>query len=225
MPITLKAALMVGLATVGAAVSTAPAFAACATLPAGAPVLSPGDILARFPSGGGGMASEVRNMVAANPGSVDGISAIVGAATPDQKKAIGAGLGQAAGLCTRQEPESARRIQETVLRINNDDVLLAFQTVTGDRQTAATGGGAAGGGGGGGGGTGVPSSTTTNGSSPYFAPSTSSFANSGLTFSAGSAVSAGLVASRSFTTTLGPVSAAISPLSTVSSPASTVSRN
>lgn len=205
----------------------APAFAACAALPAGAPVASPGDLLGRFPAGGGGLVSEVRNMVATNPGSVDGIAAILGGASSDQKQAIGAGLGQAAGLCTRQEPDSARRIQEAVLRMNNNDVSTAFQTVTGDRQTAATGGGGAGGGGGGGGGTGVPSSGVAGGSSTYVPQSTSSVSNAGLTFSAGSASSAGLAASRTLTgtTTTSPVTTVSSPAAIASSPASTVSRN
>lgn len=229
MPLNLKMVLVVGLTALGAAVSTAPAFAACAALPAGAPIVSPGDLLGRFPSGGGGMVSEVRNMVATNPGSVDGIGAILGAASADQKQAIGAGLGQAAGLCTRQEPDSARRIQEAVLRMNNSDVSTAFQTVTGDRQTAATGGGGAGGGGGGGGGTGVPGSSTAGGTSPVIPTSTSSFANSGLTFSAGSAVSAGLATRRTLagttTTATSPVSTAASPATIVSSPATTSSIN
>lgn len=230
MSLDLRMVLVVGLTALGAAVSTAPAFAACAALPAGAPVVSPGDLLGRFPSGGGGMVSEVRNMVATNPGSVDGIGAILGAASADQKQAIGAGLGQAAGLCTRQEPDSARRIQEAVLRMNNSDVSTAFQTVTGDRQTAATGGGGGGaGGGGGGGGTGVSGSSTAGGTSPVIPTSTSSFANSGLTFSAGSAVSAGPATTRTLagttTTTASPASTAASPATIVSSPATTSSIN
>lgn len=212
MQITMKLAFVVGMVAVGAGVSATSSFAACAALPAGAPVVSPGDLLGRFPAAGGGMVSEVRNMVATNPGSVDGIGAILAGATQAQKEAIGAGLGQAAGLCTRQEPASARRIQEAVLAMNNKDVVLAFQVVTGDRQTAATGGGAGGaGGGGGGGGTGVPSSTTANGQSSYIAPSTASFANAGLSFSPGSPGSANLTTSRTIT-----VLTAASPVTSVS---------
>lgn len=228
MPFNLRLAVVVGFSTLGAAISAAPAFAACATAPAGAPVVNPGDLLGRFPAGGGGMVSEVRNMVATNPASVDGIAAIIGSATPEQKQAIGAGLGQAAGLCTRPEPFSAQRIQEAVLRLNNTDVTLAFQTVTGDRQTAATGGGGAGGGGGGGGGTGVPGSTTAGGSSSYVAPSTSSFANSGQTFSSGAGAFAGLTAGRNVTgttTATSPASGTVGPVSTVSSPGTTSSQN
>lgn len=231
MPLHLKLIMVVGLTALGAAVSTAPAFAACAAMPAGAPVVSPGDLLSRFPSGGGGMVSEVRNMVATNPGSVDGIGAILGGASAEQRQAIGAGLGQAAGLCTRQEPASARRIQEAVLGMNNSDVSTAFQTVTGDRQTAATGGGGGGGGGagggGGGGGTGVSGSSTAGGTSPVIPPSTASFANPALTFSSGSAGSVGQAAARTLTgtTTTSPISTASNPATIVSSPATTSSIN
>lgn len=212
----LKLALVVAMAAAGVGASVVPSFAACAALPTGAPVVSPGDLLRRFPAGGGGLVSEVRNMVATNPGSVDGIAGLLPGATPAQKEAIGAGLGQAAGLCTRQEPASARRIQEAVLGMNSPEVSQAFQTVTGDRQTAATGGGGgagggAGGGGGGGGGTGVPNTATSGASSPYVPASTSTVSNPALAFSAGSAVSAGLTTSRllsgtTTTTTTSPVS-------------------
>lgn len=229
MPLNLKMVLVVGLTALGAAVSMAPAFAACAALPAGAPVVSPGDLLGRFPSGGGGMVSEVRNMVATNPSSVDGIPAILASATPAQKEALGAGLGQAAGLCLTRDRNALDAINKVVLAMNNSEVTTAFQTVTGDRQTAATGGGGggAGGGGGGGGGTGVSGSSTAGGTSPVIPTSTSSFANSGLTFSAGSAVSAGLATTRTLagTTTTSPVSTAASPATIVSSPATTSSIN
>lgn len=232
MPLNLKMVLVVGLTALGAAVSAAPAFAACAALPAGAPVVSPGDLLSRFPSGGGGMVSEVRNMVATNPSSVDGIPAILASATPAQKEALGAGLGQAAGLCLTRDRNALDAINKVVLAMNNSEVTTAFQTVTGDRQTAATGGGGgggAGGGGGGGGGTGVSGSSTAGGTSPVIPTSTSSFANPGLTFSAGSAVSAGLATTRTLagttTTTTSPVSTAASPATIVSSPATTSSIN
>lgn len=230
MQMKLNLALVAGLVAAGAGMAVVPAFAACAALPAGAPVVNPGDLLSRFPGGGGGMVSEVRNMVATNPSSLDGIPAILAAATSAQKEAIGAGLGQAAGLCTRQEPTSARRIQEAVLGMNNSEVSQAFQTVTGDRQTAATGGGA-GGGGGGGGGTGVSSSSTAGGSSSYFPGGNSSSANSTPTFSSGSGGFAGLATTRSLsgtgttTNTTSPLSTATSPISVVSSPSSAASLN
>ncbi len=226
-----KAALFIGAAAVGTSAFVAPAFAACAILPAGAPVVRPGDLLGRFPNGGGAMVSEVRNMVATNPSSIDGIPAILDAANAEQKRAIGAGLGQATKLCASGEPDSARRIQEAVLKMNKD-VVLSFEVVTGDRQTAATGGGPGGGGGGGGGGTGISGSSTANGSNSYIAPSTSSFANSGSSFSSGSGGFAGLTTGRSVsitttgtTTTTSPAAALSSSLSTVTSPDATVSRS
>lgn len=165
------------------------------------------------------MASEVRNMVATNPDSVDGIQAILDRASPEQNQSIGAGLGQAAGLCARRQPDSARRIQEAVLRMNKD-VVLSYELVTGDRQTASTGGGVAGGGGGGGGGTGVSSSTTANGSNFYSAPSTSSYANQSGSFSSGSGSSLGLTTARTSSSTI----TIVQPLS-AASPDTTVSPN
>lgn len=90
-----------------------------------------------------------------------------------QKSALGAGLGQAAGVCIRPDPEAAAAIQETVLKLTDREVLAAFQAVTGDRQTAAVGGGgAAGGGPGGGGVAGQPGGFSSAGSG-FFANSTS----------------------------------------------------
>ncbi len=87
--------------------------------------------------------------------------------------------GQAAGVCARPDPDAARRIQEAMVRLDDREMLLAFQAVTGDRQTAAPGGpggGAAGGPGGGGVG-GIGSGGNGGGGSGFFGNSTSVLGN------------------------------------------------
>ena len=169
---------------------TAPAFAACASMPAGSPTPIGANLLGENPAGGGQLSTAVRNLVASDPTQAAPIAALVASANPAQTQALGAGLGQASVVCTRAEPESARRIQEAVIGQNNPALVRAFQNVTGDRQTTAIGGGAGGAGGGlGGGGTGSgASSPGSSGVSPYIPPSTASYANSGLSFSAGSGI-------------------------------------
>lgn len=131
------------------------------------------------------MASEIRNLVTTDPSLVDSMLSLVASANADQRRAIGAGLGQAASICTRPEPQIARQIQESLLKIANPDVVLAFQAVVGD-QTAAVGGGAgAGPGGVGGSGTSATGASTTGGNGSL-SPASVSFTNPA--FSSGTGV-------------------------------------
>ena len=63
---------------------------------------SPIQILQQFPGGGGGVITQVRDLVATDPAALPAIMALLANANPDQKTAIGSGLGQAARLCARQ---------------------------------------------------------------------------------------------------------------------------
>src|SRR5262245_38753875 len=62
---------------------------------------SPGSLMQQFPSGGGGMITQVRDLVASNPAALPAVMGLLANANPDQKSAIGSGLGQAARLCVR----------------------------------------------------------------------------------------------------------------------------
>ena len=131
------------------------------------------------------MASEIRNLVTTDPSLVDSMLSLVASANEPQRRAIGAGLGQAASICTRPEPQIARQIQESLLKIGNKDVVLAFQAVVGD-QTAAVGGGASAGAGGVGGSGTNASGTSTTGGNGSLSPASVSFSNSA--FSSGTGV-------------------------------------
>ncbi|WP_188311952.1 hypothetical protein [Salinarimonas soli] len=167
----------------GVALLPGAALAVCAAPVAGTTLVAPDQLLSRFPEGGGGLVSEVRNLVATNPANLDAIVALAARGTAAQKRAIGAGLGQAAGICARPDPDTARRIQEATVRLDDREILLAFQAVTGDRQTAAAGGrgGGAGGNGGGIGGGGVGGNGVGvgggGGASNFFGNSTSVLGN------------------------------------------------
>jgi hypothetical protein len=174
-----------GCAFVVLAVGALPtlAEAACVSAAAALPAAAvdgaranPAGLLTRFPNGEGAMASEIRNLVTTDPSLVDSMLSLVANANADQRRAIGAGLGQAASICTRPEPQIARQIQESLLKLANPDVVLAFQAVVGD-QTAAVGGGAgAGPGGVGGSGTNASGAGTTGGTGSL-SPASVSFTN------------------------------------------------
>jgi len=184
--------------------------APCAQPTPGVTLTPPDQLLSRFPEGNGALVSEIRNLVATNPANLAAITALAARATPAQKRAIGAGLGQAAGVCSRPNPDAARLIQEAVVRLNDRDILLSFQGVTGDRQTAAVGG--AGGTGGSQGGAGVgstPGSGGGGGGSGFFyggGSSTNNGNTGGFGGGGGSSVALRSSAGGSGTTVLGPIS-------------------
>lgn len=181
--------------------SASVAFAVCAPLPQGATATPSSQLLPSFPNGGPALSSEVRNIVASNPEELAGIVGLIPAANVAQRSAIGAGLGQAAGVCNRPDPDTARRIQEAVIAAANPEMLASFQEVTGDRQTTAVAGGGGRGGSIGGGGT-VGSSASGNGGS-YLAPSTLSYPNSTGVFSGGGGAFTGLATGSTVSTLAG----------------------
>lgn len=190
----------IGLCLAGAvgALLSGSAMAACVSPTAGAPqsavdrvLASPSALLERFPEGQGGLIAEIRNVVATNPTALAPIAGLIKSANADQRRAIGAGLGQAAAMCARSEPETGRRIQEAILAADSREVSLAFQAVVGDRPTAAVGPGSssASSGGLGGGGLATQSASSSTGSSPYSYSSPAVANTSGTPTTGGSSVS------------------------------------
>ena len=106
----------------------------------------PGALLSRYPLGGGALVSDVRDLVVSDLNTVSAILAIAANATADQKNAIGAGLGLAALVLLRSNPQAGTTIQNALVRLNDKTLLEAYAAVTGNQRIGAASG--AGGGGG-----------------------------------------------------------------------------
>ena len=166
---------------------------------------SPAALLERFPEGQGALVSEVRNYVATNFSTLGPIAGLIPSANADQRRSIGAGLGQAAAMCARSEPETARRIQEAILAADSREVSLAFQGVVGDRPTAAVGPGGSGANSGGGlGGGGLTSlAGVGGGSGATYSYNTPAVTNTGYTFGTGGGSSVSPTSGSGATYTIG----------------------
>ena len=118
---------------------------------------APTGLLQQFPQAGPPLISRVRDLAASDPSTLPNLVALLTntAVTPDQLRAIVAGLAQVARLASRTDQAYADEIQRAVAGTNNPTVVAAYQAATGDVAIAATGGGAGGGGSGGGGPTGT----------------------------------------------------------------------
>jgi hypothetical protein len=93
---------------------------------------SPPAFLANFADGGGALSSAIRDLVTIRPETLEGIQSLAGAATPEQNRAIGAGLGTAAAICVVSQPATAMDIQAAALKSNNEELLTSFASITGD---------------------------------------------------------------------------------------------
>ncbi|MCA1495225.1 MULTISPECIES: hypothetical protein [unclassified Bradyrhizobium] len=113
---------------------------------------SPNSLLQQYPTGGPQLISRVRDLGASDPTTLPGLIALLKdrATTPDQMRAIVAGLAQVARMAAQQDQAYANEIQTAIAGTGNPDVIAAYQAATGDVAIAAAGG--AGGGGSGGGG-------------------------------------------------------------------------
>ncbi len=121
---------------------------------------SPGIVLSAYPSGGPGMVALVAEALAADIDLLDKIIALIDAANPAQRAAIGAGLGRAAKyyetLAEKAVDDAAREaavnkaelIARAVAKTENPVVMASFALGTGDTPAAipAVGGQAADGG-------------------------------------------------------------------------------
>ena len=116
---------------------------------------NPGELLGRSPNGGADFVSGVRDLVTADPATLQPILQLLANANKSQRSAIGAALAQAAKIVVRTNPGLAAEIQKAVLETKDEEVVLAFAAGSGDRPIGATGGGGAGAGGASGGPTGT----------------------------------------------------------------------
>jgi hypothetical protein len=116
--------------------------------------MNPGQMLERFPLGGGGLSSEVRALALTDPAVLSALAPATRLASPQQKAAIAAGLAQAANACEVIAPGVTQAIQRFIVALGDTEAERTFVAITGDRAVGAVGAGgfAAPGGGGGGGG-------------------------------------------------------------------------
>lgn len=96
-------------------------------------------LLAANPAGGGGLSIGLRNRAAQDMAAVRAILSLVPEASPEQRAAIGVGLGSAAMLCLREHADMARLIQAAVVALDDEVVTRSFAGVTGDIFTGAVG--------------------------------------------------------------------------------------
>lgn len=101
---------------------------------------SPQDLLAKFKDGQGGLSSAIRDLVTSRPETAEALGSLSSNSTPDQSRALGAGLGTAASVCVLSQPITAQRIQELVLKTENRELIQSFMTITGDIPTEAING-------------------------------------------------------------------------------------
>jgi hypothetical protein len=118
------------------------------------------------------ISADVRDFVAANPQALAAVITLLKdknlGLSVDQQKAIGTGMGLAAGVCIRPDPTFAAEIQTQLAATDSADAKTAYAAVTGNQLIGTVGGGA----GGGAGSAGAVGGQT----SPFFVPSgTSSF--------------------------------------------------
>jgi hypothetical protein len=104
-------------------------------------IANPAQMLQQFPSAGGLMITRVRDLAASNPAALRPIIQLLANANPEQKRAIGAGLAQAARICVRTEQAYATEIQNLLAATKDQEAILAFAAVAGDRPIEASGAG------------------------------------------------------------------------------------
>jgi len=89
------------------------------------------------------ISADVRDFVAANPQALGAVIALLkaGGLTPEQQKAIGTGLGLAAGVCLRPDPTFAAEIQTQIAGTDSTDAKNAYAAITGNQLIGSVGGG------------------------------------------------------------------------------------
>ena len=104
-------------------------------------IADPGQLQSKYPNGGARMISFVRDLVASDPNMLPRVLDQSANSNADQVNAIGAGLGQAALVCSRGDPTFANEIRQMVAAINNQPLALTFAAVVGNSPAAAAGSG------------------------------------------------------------------------------------
>ena len=169
-------------------------------------IANPSQALKNYPNGGPQLISLIRDVAMQHPEALSAIIALLPNAGPDQQAAIGSGLGQAAQLSVKTNPQYANQIQQALTASGFENAIVAFSAATGNVNIASTG---PGGGGGGGGGVGGPTGqngfsfgggsnggTTQNFGQSSFQTSSQNFFTGGSTGGAGSSGSSGSVSPR-----------------------------
>ena len=98
---------------------------------------NPGQLQSKYPNGGARMISMVRDLVASDPAMLPRVLDLSANSNVDQINAIGAGLGQAALVCSRGDPAFANEIQQMVAAVNTQPLALSFAAVVGNSPPAA----------------------------------------------------------------------------------------
>jgi len=106
----------------------------------------PEQLLSKYPNGGARMVSMVRDLVASDPAALPFVLDLSPKSNAAQVNALGAGLGQAAVVCSRSDQTFANEVQQMVAAINNLPLTLTFTAVLGDQNHPAAGSGGGGGG-------------------------------------------------------------------------------
>jgi hypothetical protein len=130
---------------------------------------NPSQALQQNQTGGAGLISQLRDLVASDPATLGPVVNLLNSANVQQQTAIGTALGQASTVCLRPDPTFAQQIQTMLAQATQsaDPAAQAFAAVTGNLPTGATGGGGGGGGGAIGGSLAGPGSPT-GGGGPLF---------------------------------------------------------
>lgn len=118
---------------------------------------NPAETLQQYPNGGPHVISLIRDVAVGDPKVLDKIIGLLSKANQRQQIAIGSGLGQAAQMVVKNDPNYATQIQGALIaaclkataKMQCGPAVVAFASVTGNTDIAAIGGGGGGVGGGG----------------------------------------------------------------------------
>jgi hypothetical protein len=100
----------------------------------------PGQLQSKYPNGGARMISTIRDLVASDPSMLPRVLDLSANSNAEQIAAIGAGLGQAALVCSRGDPTFANEIHQMVAAVNNQPLTVTFAGVVGNSPVAAADG-------------------------------------------------------------------------------------
>ena len=161
------------------------------------------------PNGPRGLAdvtNDVRDFVAADPQALAAIIAILkgNGVSSDQQKAIGAGLGLAAGICLRPDPTFAAEIQTELAGTDSADAKGQYAAITGNNPIGSVAAGGAGGGAGSAGSVGgqtTPAGTPAGGGGSFQAFTSNSVSNNPTNFFTSSVSGTGSTVTPGGTTT------------------------
>lgn len=103
---------------------------------------NPGSALSAAPNGGGALISQIRDLAATDSSTMDPILGLLKDANEDQKKAIGAGLAQAARICVSKDQAYANKIQQDIADSKDPTLVLAYASSAGNEPIGAGPGGA-----------------------------------------------------------------------------------